>query len=372
MKILHLSDLHLGKRLGEISLIPDQQYMLNELIQIARSVDTVIIAGDIYDKSAPPADAMGLFDMFITHLAQMDKNVLVISGNHDSPGRIAFGRDLFNSAGVYICPVYDGTVQAVTLNDEYGEIDFYMLPFIKPAHVRRAFPQCEPDSYNEAVKLAVEKIGADYSRRCVMIAHQFITGAGTGGSEQINVGGLDNVDAGIFSGFDYVALGHIHKKQNIAPNCRYCGTMLKYSLAEADDVKTASIITIEQKGHVSIDQIPLKPLHDLRRIKGSFESIISRTPENQQDYIHILLTDENYVPEAINRLRRLYPNIVHLEYSNTYQSKLELMLCENTQQLDPLDLFYNFYFMQNGSYMNSQQQQYIKDLFSGLDKEEGQ
>ena len=372
MKILHLSDLHLGKRLGEISLLEDQKYMLRQLLEIAGGVQAVIIAGDIYDKPVPPAEAVELFDMFLTELSAMGKSVFVISGNHDSAGRISFASGLLGRSGVYISPVYSGQISPITLQDEYGEVDFYLLAFIKPVHVRRAFEGSEPASFNDALKLAVERINADYTRRCVIVAHQFITGAGMSGSEEINVGGLDNVDISVFSRFDYAALGHIHRAQNVGTNGRYCGTMLKYSLSEAEDEKTATIVTLGKKGDVSIEEILLKPLRNLRRIQGRFSDIISSPPVSPQDYIHIVLTDGSDVPEAMSRLRKLYPNIVHLEYAGIYQAKLDLLESGALDDFDELQLFSDFYAMQNGSQMSRRQYDYALQLFAGLGMEEDQ
>ena len=227
MKLLHLSDLHLGKRVKDFSMLEDQQYILAEILRIAgeEAPDAVLIAGDVYDKSVPPAEAVELFDDFLVRLSRLNTQVFVISGNHDSPERVAFGGRLMDSSGIHLSPVYSGQVQPLSLTDPFGTVDFYMLPFLKPAHVRRFFPDSEISSYTDALRTAIGQMPVDPSRRNVLITHQFVTGAQRSDSEDISVGGTDNVDASVFDAFDYVALGHIHGPQHVGrETVRYCGT----------------------------------------------------------------------------------------------------------------------------------------------------
>lgn len=277
MKFLHISDLHIGKRVNEFSMIQDQKYILNQILSIAEreEAEAVILAGDIYDKPVPSAEAVQLFDHFLTSLADQNRKVFLISGNHDSPERIAFGAQLMKGRGVYVSPVYDGTVSKISLTDAYGEICIYLLPFIKPAAVRHALEKEPeenlPESYQEAVEFVVNRMEIDRQKRNILAAHQFVTGAGRCESEEVIVGGLDNVDAEVFDAFDYVALGHIHSPQSVGrETVRYCGTPLKYSFSEAGQQKSVTVVTLKEKGRTEISTVPLKPLHDMRILKGTY------------------------------------------------------------------------------------------------------
>ena len=243
MKFFHLSDLHLGRRMYEFSLIDDQKFILEELLCLAAEEhpDAVVIAGDIYDRAVPSAEAVELFDSFLTELAGRRIPVLAIAGNHDSPERIAFGAGLMAPSGVHLSPVYNGRVEPVTLSDAYGEVRFYLLPFIKPANVRRFYPDAVIESYTDALRCAVEHMDIAPSTRNVLVTHQFVTGGVRSESEDITVGGTDNVDAAVFDGFDYVALGHLHGAQSIGrETLRYSGTPLKYSFSEKDQEKSSN------------------------------------------------------------------------------------------------------------------------------------
>ena len=246
MKFVHLSDLHIGKRVNGFSMLEDQKYILDSITEIIKTEcpDAVFIAGDVYDKSVPPAEAVQLFDDFLVTLAQLNPKIFVISGNHDSAERIAFGGRLMESDGVYMSPVYNGRVIPVEINDKYGPVRIYMLPFIKPAHVRAAFPDEEIYSYTDAVRTAIDKMNIDTTVRNILITHQFVTGASKCDSEDITVGGTDNVDAYVFEPFDYTALGHIHGPQNAgSDSIRYCGTPLKYSFSECGHKKSVTVGT---------------------------------------------------------------------------------------------------------------------------------
>ena len=280
MKFIHLSDLHLGKRVNEISMTDDQSYILTQIIDIinAEHPDAVVIAGDVYDKSVPPAEAVTLFDGFLCRLAERKLPVLIISGNHDSPERLAFGGRLMEGAGIHLSPVYDGKVEPVTLSDSHGDVHFWLLPFVKPAHVKRYFPDAGIESYTDALRTAVEHMGVDFTARNVLVTHQFVTGAATCESEEISVGGSDNVDISVFGGFDYVALGHLHGPQNILSNrIRYCGTPLKYSFSEAGHHKSVTVVELGEKGSLHLQTIPLNPRHDLREIRGTFAELTDKS-----------------------------------------------------------------------------------------------
>ena len=376
MKLLHISDLHIGKRVNAFSMIEDQKYILRQILAIADSqqADGVMIAGDIYDKPVPSAEAVQLFDWFLTELADRGKQVYAVSGNHDSAERIAFGVQLMSGRGVYVSPVYQGETAMLTVHDAYGELCIYLLPFIKPAVVRHAMedaPGMEgkalPESYQDAVALAVERMEVDRSRRNILIAHQFVTGAGRCDSEDVSVGGVDNVDADLFDAFDYVALGHIHSPQHMKrETVRYCGTPLKYSFSEAEQEKSVTVVELGEKGRIEITAVPLVPLHDLRRIRGTYLEVTARDfyrDMDTEDYVQITLTDEEDIPDGMEKLRIIYPNLMRLEYDNsrTRQNRL-IERTEEIEQKSELELFAEFYELQNNQPMSDEQAAFVARL----------
>lgn len=373
MKLMHLSDLHIGKRLNEFSLLDDQSYILDEILRITeeQKPDAAAIAGDIYDKSTPSAEAVALFDSFITRLARLVKPIFVISGNHDSAERIAFGSSLMQTAGVYLSPVYNGAAEPVKVNDEFGSVNVYMLPFIRPSDVRRVYPDDDTESFDSAFKAAVFHLDVNENERNIMIAHQFITGAAAGGSESVSVGGLDNISAQVFAPFDYTALGHIHSRQNISSEkVRYCGTPLKYSFSEVKDEKTVTFANLGEKGSLSVEEVPLRPLRDLREIKGSYLEITDRSfydKFNREDYIHVTLTDENDIPEAIGRLRAVYPNIMKLDYDNTRtrENRTITDLADEVKR-SPAELFSEFYENCNNAALSDEQKEYLDGVIKEI------
>ena len=373
MKLIHLSDLHLGKRVNEYSMLEDQAYILKQILGVidAQKPQAVIIAGDVYDKSVPPAEAVQLFDDFLVRLAARKLHVLIISGNHDSPERIAFGGRLMEHSGIHLSPVYDGKIEPVTLEDEHGPVDFYMLPFIKPLHVRR-FCEEEIVSYTDAVRAALNAMQVNLSRRNVLVTHQFVTGAARSESEEIIVGGTDNVDASVFEGFDYVALGHIHSPQNCgSPRVRYCGTPLKYSFSEAKDRKSVTIAELGPKGTLDIRTEELKPLRDLVEIRGSYDQLTLRSfyegTDLQEAYTHITLTDEEDVPDAVGKLRVIYHNLMKLDYDNRRtRSGVQIDGAEDAQHKTPFELFAEFYALQNNQPMSGEQADFITQLIEKI------
>lgn len=373
MRIMHLSDLHIGKRLNEFSLLEDQEYILTRILSIIdeQSVEAVIIAGDVYDKSIPSSEAVELFDDFLFKLSKRDLKVFVISGNHDSAERIAFGGRLMDKSGIFMSPVFDGKVLPVTLSDKYGEICFYMLPFIKPSHVRRYYDN-EISSYTEALKLVIDNMNIDTTKRNILITHQFVTGATRTESEEISVGGTDNVDASVFEGFDYVALGHIHSAQKCGSEyIRYCGTPLKYSFSEANDTKSVTILDVNEKGNISLSYPTLTPKRDMVEIKGKYDEITFKGfYENttwQDDYMHITLTDEEDIPDALTKLRVIYKNIMKLEYDNrrTRHSAQIIGACD-VKSKSPLEHFEEFYELQNGQPMSDEQRAFLTEIIESI------
>ncbi|MBP5236770.1 MAG: exonuclease SbcCD subunit D [Clostridia bacterium] len=370
MKFIHLSDLHLGKRLNEFSLTEDQQYILTEIIGIidAEVPDAVIIAGDVYDKSVPSAEAVGIFDEFLSELAARKLEVFVISGNHDSPERIAFASRIMDLSGIHMSPVYCGRIEPVRLEDEFGEVSVYMLPFIKPADVHRFFDGSEIESYTDAVRCAVGEMKVDESKRNVIAAHQFVTGARRSESEEISVGGSDNVDADVFGRFDYAALGHIHSPQSCgSETIRYSGTPLKYSFSEAKDRKSVTVVELREKGSVSVREVGLVPLRDLVELRGRYADLTLRSfYENttwQEDYTHIVLTDEDDIPDAVGKLRTVYRNLMKIDYDNMRtRSNAAVTGDGDAASKTPYELFADFYELQNNQPMSADQAEYIRDL----------
>lgn len=376
MKLIHLSDLHIGRRLGDVSLLEDQDYILTQILHIidAETPDALLIAGDIYDKSVPSAEAVTLFDDFLCRLAKRSLPVMIISGNHDSPERLAFGNRLMDGAGIHLSPVYSGTITPVTLSDEFGEVNFWLLPFIKPVHVKRFFPDAGVESYTDAVRVAVKHMGINTQTRNVLVTHQFVTGASICESEEVSVGGSDNVDASVFASFDYVALGHIHGPQNIGSNrVRYCGTPLKYSFSEVEHNKSVTVVELQEKDCVHLRTIPLTPKHDLRQIQGAFAQLMDKSYYANtvvDDYLHVILTDEEDVPEALGRLRNIYPNIMKLSYDNTRTRTTQLIEgAKDVKTKSPLELFMDFYEQQNGLPMSDTQKAFTLELIESIKEE---
>ncbi len=378
MKFIHLSDLHIGKRVNEFSMYEDQEYILSQIIKIIDSEkpDAVLIAGDIYDKSIPPSEAVTLFDRFLCLLSERNLQVFVISGNHDSPERLSFASRLIEKSGVHISPVYNGHIEPFKMKDKYGEVNIYMLPFVKPANVRRFFDDREIASYTDAINAAITEMNVNSEERNVLITHQFVTGANRTESEEISVGGTDNVDVSVFDDFDYVALGHLHRPQNcLSERVRYCGTPLKYSFSEANDKKSVTIVELKEKGSLDVRTADLVPKHDMREIKGKYEELTAKSfYENttyQTDYMHITLTDEEDIPDGVGKLRTIYHNLMKLDYDNKRtRSNSQITGAQKVEEKSPLELFEDFYELQNNQPMSEEQREYISSLIESIWEEE--
>ena len=377
MKLIHLSDLHLGKRVHEVSMLPEQLLILNHILQIVdeEQPQALMICGDVYDKTVPSGEAVTAFDDFLCRLAQRKLPVFIISGNHDSPERLAFGGRLMDLSGIHFSPVYSGDIRPITLRDEYGPVHFWLLPFLKPAHIRRFSPEEAPESYTDALRVAIGRMAIDAKERNVLLTHQFVAGAATCESEELSIGGTDCVDAEVFSDFDYVALGHLHGPQNVlSPRIRYCGTPLKYSFSEAHHHKSVTVAELGDKGDLQIRLRPLIPLHDLREIRGTYREVTAKsfyegTPT--EDYLHITLTDEEDVPEAMGRLRVIYPNLLKLSYDNARtRSNTVLDAAADVRRKSPLELFGELYEKQNNQPLSDVQRQYLLGLIESIWEDE--
>ncbi len=373
MKFIHISDLHLGKRLHETSLIDDQDAILKQILSIIddEKPDGVMIAGDVYDKSLPSAEAVALFDYFISELAKKRLQVFVISGNHDSAERIAFGSKIMDAVGVHLSPVYNGQILPITLCDEHGECNVYMLPFVKPSHVRRYYEQETIESYTDAVRVAIDKMNIDENKRNILITHQFVTGAKRSESEE-SVGGTDNVDTSVLEGFDYVALGHLHGPQYTGSGkIRYSGTPLKYSFSEHNDTKSVTVISLGKKGEVpEIKTVDLKPIRDMKKIRGKFDDLINAVNKTD-DYVQITLTDEEDIPNAMSRLQTVYKNALELRYDNARTRQSSIILgADGVEKKTAFELFSEFFVDRNNAPMSEIQSKYIKDLIEKIEGEE--
>lgn len=373
MKIMHLSDLHIGKKVNEYSMLQDQIYILKEILRIIdnEKVETVIIAGDVYDRSLPPNEALELFDEFLYQLSSRNVNVFVISGNHDSPERISYCGRMMTENKIFLSPVYDGNVKPITLNDDYGEVNFYLLPFVRPADIRRYFPDENIENYTDAVKVAIDNMNVDFSERNILVTHQFVTGAELSESEDIIVGGTDNVSGEVFDGFDYVAFGHIHREQTVGKdNIRYCGTPLKYSFSEAKNIKSVTILDFNDKGNIEYSKIPLTPFRDMREIRGTYYELTLKSnyeSTNTEDYLHITLTDEEDIPDAIGKLRSIYPNIMKLDYDNLRtRGSGTVDAIENIESKSPFELFADLFKQQNNQDMSEEQEEIMRNLIDKI------
>ncbi len=378
---MHLADLHLGKRVNGFSMMEDQEYILNRILEIMEEEqpDGLLIAGDVYDKTIPPAEAVRLMDDFLTAVAAKHVPVFLISGNHDSAERVAFGHQLMQGSGIWISPMYDGIIRHHTLEDRWGEVNIYLIPFLRPSVVRSFFPDVEIEDYTDALRTIIEDLQVDTSRRNVVLAHQFVTAAGalpeTCDSEQLSVGGLDRVDGSVFSPFDYTALGHLHGPQRVgSETIRYAGSPLKYSFSELHQKKSVTVAELRAKGETEIRQIPLQPRREMIELRGTFEEILEearKKGELQTDYYHMILTDETDVVDALSRLREYYPNIMLLDYDNRRtRSQKEVEQLDRVEERTPGELFAALYEQQNGQEMDSDRKEYLDGLIREIWEEQ--
>lgn len=376
MRFFHLSDLHLGIRVNEFSMLDDQRDILIKIIghAVDHKPDAVIIAGDIYDKNIPTVEAMQLLDWFLVELNKQGIAVYLIAGNHDSTERVSFAATLLGKSNVHISDVYKGQFLPIKAQDEHGGINMWLMPYLKPSLVRAYFRVQEIASYSDAVKAALGNLEINTSERNILVAHQFVTGAICSESDEVLVGGSENVDGTLFDAFDYVALGHLHRPQNVyRETMRYSGTPLKYSLSEADHIKSVTLVDIGNKGNVEISEIPLSPLNDLREIRGTYKELTALknySESNTHDYVYIVLTDEDEEPEAIQKLRNIYPNIMRLRYDNTRtQASLPDVIVSSHDNKEPVDLLGELYEMQNGQPMSETQRAYSLNLLDKIREE---
>ena len=378
MKFFHLSDLHIGKQLHLYSLKEEQKAVLNEIIQYAEKEkpQAIVIAGDVYDKSVPSAEAVAVFDEFIRNLSELSLKIFVISGNHDSPERLEFAGSLLEKQGLYIAglpPVKEtDRIKKVVLFAEEGEVCFWLLPFLKPSYVRGIFPEKENLSYTEAVKMLLEREEMDLSVRNVLVIHQFFTASGKepfrSASETVYVGGAGNIDVSAVQNFDYVAMGHIHKAQYVGEErFRYCGTPLKYSAGESGDTKTLTAVTLGKKGEgIKIETLPLQPMRDVQQLKGRFEELIRLGTE---DYVSLTLTDEKMPYQPREQLEKVFPNILELKVENTRTKREISGFLKEAEQAEPCVLFENFYEEIHGISMTEEERQLVREILEKVQED---
>lgn len=370
MKVIHLSDLHLGKRVKNFPMIDDQRIIISQITDIIREEKpkAVIIAGDVYDKAVPAREAVELFDRFLVELSDMGVEAFVISGNHDSPERISFASRLIDLSGIHMSPIFDGTMQCKSLADEHGKVNFYLLPFVKPLIVKHFYPDEDIMDYTDAVRCVISKAAINTSERNILVCHQFVTGGNTCESE-ISVGGLDNVDSSCLMDFDYVALGHLHTPQNIIKNkIRYAGTPLQYSFDEKSQKKSVTILEIGEKGSVSVTERALELPHHYVEIRGLFDEIMEKyRHETVDDYVKVVLTDENNVPDAFRRLQSVFEKLMLFQYDNKRtqeRNRVESQLI--TKEIDEFDMAAKLYELQNNSMFDEEQEEYLRSVISEI------
>ena len=373
MKLLHLGDLHLGKSLGEFDLYEDQKYIFDQILSIIREkeIDGVLIAGDVYDRAVPSESAMNLLDYFLKSLADQKVKTFMISGNHDSDDRLGYGSRLFESSHIYIAAQFRGTLYKKTVIDEYGEADFYLLPFVKASQVRHFYPDEKIESYDAAVRVILEHAQIDPDKRNIIVAHQFVAGRGAdpelGGSEGAgtqNVGLVEKIGWDCFDMFDYAALGHIHSPQSIGRReVRYSGSPLKYSLSEAGNDKSVPVVTLGPKGEVDIELVKLRPMRDMRRLKGPIEKLLDKDNVSRpEDFIYATLTNEELIDDAMGIMQQVYPNTVKIDYDNSRTREVDRVeIAGNLKQKTFDELISDFYSKMYGCAISEEEMQIMKE-----------
>ena len=355
MKMMHIGDLHLGKTLGDFDLKDDQEYMLNQLLNIVddQSVDAVLIAGDVYDKAIPSEAATRMLDYFLSSLAKRHVYTYMISGNHDSDDRLNYGSSLFETNHIYISTKYEGKLNKQILKKGNEEVDIYLLPFVKASQVRHYLPKAKIETYDDAVRAIIDSADIDPVRCNVIVAHQFVMGKSEdpalSGSESLgtrSVGTVEKIGYDCFDLFDYAALGHIHSPQQVGrKEVRYSGSPLKYSLSEVNNEKSVSLITVNGKGKVEIELVPLKPMRNMRHLKGKMKDLLDKSNVTApQDFIYATLTDEEFINDAMGIFQQVYPNTVKIDYDNSHTREVEQVdiskIAENRSFADLISDFY--------------------------------
>ena len=371
MRFLHISDLHIGKRISNVDLYEDQKFVLDQIVDMVTEYDcdAVLIAGDIYDRTQPSERAIGMVDSFLRDLSDTGKHIYMISGNHDNQAQISYLSGILERSKIFVSDRLQDAPQRYTETDEYGDIDIYLLPFVRVSQVNRAFPEADAKNIEEAYSYMIGSYDIDAGRRNVIVSHQFIRGASKGGSEEMSIGGLEEISSSVLDPFDYAALGHIHAPQKVGRDgIQYPGSLLKYHFDETDQVKGALIVDLKEKGEVSVRKVPFKTLHDMRRLTGKLSEIMAMGPSD--DYIEAVLTDEGLLLDAGGSLRTVFPNLLSVRReSREYSQEIEEL--QDIKEDDLEEHFRNFYSMQHdGREPSEKQMQMIRDALSGLEDDD--
>lgn len=375
MRFVHVGDLHLGKVVNGYSLLEDQRITLEHLLSDAEEAQAgaIVLSGDLYDRSMPSAEAVALLDWLFTEAADRGFEVIAIPGNHDSPERVAYGSALLERQGISVPPVFEGELASVCLEDDYGEVRFWLLPFLRPSGVRPHFPEAEiGSSYTEALRSVLEAAEVDPKARNVLVAHQFVIAGGVEparSDSELSIGGVEGVDAALFEDFDYVALGHLHQPQQVGrPTVRYAGSLLKYSFSEARGQKSAVLVEMGPKGEVGVRLLPLRPPHDLREIKGPLAELVGEealAAADPGDYIHAIITDDEPPADALAQLRAAFPRLMAMDVENASTlHHADLSHVEASREVDdPLALFERFFEEQTALELTAEQRELLQEVF---------
>ncbi len=379
MRFIHLADLHLGRSLAEFSLFELQKEFLTKIINdiAEKNIDAVVIAGDVYDRSMPSLHAVQLLNGFLSTLAAMKVPVLMISGNHDSAERLSFLSDVLGISGIHIAGEYTVGTAPVSLEDEHGKVNFYLLPFFRPGVIRSQVEGARIETYDDAVRVAVEHMNVNNDERNVLLAHHFVCAGGSmpmqSDSEMPFIGGLELVDAANFDAFDYVALGHLHQPQKVGRAAvRYAGSPIKYSLSEAHSPKSYVIVELGEKGDVKIEQVPIRLSVDLRSLRGTLKEIMSLPASDADgDFIAVQLTDIEPVYDAMQTLRTRYPRVISVRRErDMVASSVRGMNIDAVRELDPLTLFEKFYESRTKSELTENEKNDIIQALNEIREEE--
>ena len=377
MRFLHLGDLHFGKVIHSFSMIEDQQYVLEQVKQYIETYqpDAVLLAGDIYDRSVPPAVAVSLYSRFLKEvLIDLKTPILAVAGNHDGADLVNFGSELFESANYYVAGHYTKEVKKVVLKDEHGLVNFYLIPFADYAVVREVHQDDNIKSLDAAMKMTLEKLDLNRKERNVLITHAFVVGGdeepqACESEKKLVVGGKESVSASYFDDFDYVALGHLHRTQKVGnDNIRYSGSLLKYSFSEEDYHKSVTMVDLDESGAITYELLPLIPRRDMRTIKGELNELLNQP--SSEDYLRVILTDRGELLEPMAKLRKVYPNIMILELDQKFNefkgSKLDKFTRE---QKTPEQLFSDFYLHHKGNTLHEEGTQLIQKIIHQVREE---
>lgn len=364
MKFLHVSDLHLGKRLHGRSLAEDHEAILDQILALAArpDCDAVLIAGDVYNRAQPQPEAIAQFSRFLTQLAALQKPVFIVRGNHDGEAQLAYAAPLLSAGGLYINEIFSGRIQRVELRDAFGPLHVWLLPYIKPVQARRFFPDDNIETYADAVRAVLSRADLDKSVRNVLVTHQYVFGAEVSDSEERSVGGLDQIPPSAFDSFDYVALGHLHRAQTLCGGrLRYCGAPLVFSFDECGQQKSATLVTLGAKGaRNEFELVPFRPLHPCRRLEGTLDELAALP--RSEDYAQLALTDEVRPLDPVGTLRVNWPNLLNLQFTHIEQGATDAPLPDIQADADPIDHFIEFYTHQNGHAPSEAQLAVLRDI----------